>query len=67
MLDVGIHAIDHTPDAEELLYARSAVVMAARVAGVTPPLDGPFLGVDNPEAFLGNASRRAPSATAARC
>ncbi|MFC9553566.1 HpcH/HpaI aldolase/citrate lyase family protein [Rhodococcus sp. NPDC056960] len=52
MLDVGIHSIDHTPDAEELLYARSAVVMACRVAGVTPPLDGPFLGVGNPEAFL---------------
>lgn len=52
MLDVGIHSIDHTPDAEELLYARSAVVMASRVAGVTPPLDGPFLGVGNPEAFL---------------
>lgn len=52
MLDVGIHSIDHTPDADELLYARSAVVMACRVAGVTPPLDGPFLGVGNPEAFL---------------
>jgi citrate lyase subunit beta / citryl-CoA lyase len=52
MLDVGIYSIDHTPNAEELLYARSAVVMACRVANVTPPLDGPFLGVGDPEAFL---------------
>jgi citrate lyase subunit beta/citryl-CoA lyase len=52
MLDVGIYSIDHTPSAEELLYARSAVVMACRVANVTPPLDGPFLGVGDPEAFL---------------
>ncbi|NVM98488.1 CoA ester lyase [Arthrobacter sp. SDTb3-6] len=52
MLDVGIHSIDHTPDADELLYARSAVVMACRVAGIQPPLDGPFLGIRTPEALL---------------
>lgn len=52
MLDVGIHSVDHTPNAEELLYARSSLVVACRVAGVRPPLDGPFLGVNNPEALL---------------
>lgn len=52
MLDVGIHMIDHTPDAQELLYARSSLVNASRVAGITPPLDGPFLGIKSPEAFL---------------
>jgi citrate lyase subunit beta / citryl-CoA lyase len=52
MLDVGIHSIDHTPNATELLYARSAVVLACRVAEVTPPLDGPFLGIGDPDSFL---------------
>ncbi|MCW2843372.1 MAG: citrate lyase subunit beta / citryl-CoA lyase [Nocardioides sp.] len=51
MLDVGIDVIDHTPQAEELLYARSSVVIAARVAGTSPPLDGPFIDIGAPEAF----------------
>ncbi|MFJ5700003.1 HpcH/HpaI aldolase/citrate lyase family protein [Arthrobacter sp. NPDC093139] len=52
MLDVGIHLIDHTPDAHELLYARSSLVNSSRAAGITPPLDGPFLGIKSPDAFL---------------
>lgn len=52
MLDVGIHCIDHTPDAEELLFARSSLVLACRVAGVSPPLDGPFLEIRDPDALL---------------
>lgn len=51
MLDVGIDVIDHTPNAEELLYARSAIVIAARTARVSPPLDGPFIDIGAPEAF----------------
>jgi citrate lyase subunit beta/citryl-CoA lyase len=51
MLDVGIDLIDHTPGAEELLYARSAIVVAARVARTSPPLDGPFIDIGASEAF----------------
>lgn len=52
MLDVGINTIDHSPTAEELLYARSAIVVAARAARTSPPLDGPFIDVSAPDAFL---------------
>ena len=51
MLDIGINTIDHTPSAEELLYARSAIVVAARAARRSPPLDGPFIDIGAPEAF----------------
>ncbi len=46
-----------TPDAEELLHARSHVVLAARAAGLPAPLDGPFLALGDHEA-LERASRR---------
>lgn len=51
MLDVGIDAVDHTAEATELLYARSAVVVAARAARCSPPLDGPFINIRDEEAF----------------
>jgi len=51
MLDVGIDTIDHTPGAEELSYARSAIVIAARVARRSAPLDGPFIDIKAPELF----------------
>lgn len=51
MLDIGINTIDHTTGAEELLYARSAVVVAARAARRSPPLDGPFIDIEAPDAF----------------
>lgn len=35
--------VDLTPDATELLYARSRVAVAARAAGLAPPIDGPYL------------------------
>jgi citrate lyase subunit beta / citryl-CoA lyase len=38
--DLGIEL---TPDGDELLYARSRVVVAARAAGLAPPIDGPYL------------------------
>jgi citrate lyase subunit beta/citryl-CoA lyase len=51
MLDVGIDVLDHTPSADELLYARSRLVVAARAAGVSPPLDGPFIDIRANDAF----------------
>lgn len=51
MLDVGIDAVDHTASAEELLYARSRLVVAARAARVSPPLDGPFIDIRAHDAF----------------
>lgn len=51
MLDVGINGLDHTASAEELLYARSAVVLAARAARVSPPLDGPYLAFTDDDGF----------------
>jgi len=52
MLDLGIDAIDTSDSTEELLFARSAIVLAARVAGRRPPLDGPFIDIDDKERFL---------------
>lgn len=52
MLDLGMNAIDHSNDAQELLFARSAVVNAAAAAGVSPPLDGPFVGIEKSDEFF---------------
>jgi citrate lyase subunit beta / citryl-CoA lyase len=52
MLDLGIDIIDTSDDAEELLLARSSVVLAARVAQRPPPLDGPFIDISAPDRFL---------------
>lgn len=41
--------VDLTPDAAELLYARSRVVVAARAAQLRPALDGPYLDLKNYE------------------
>ena len=35
--------VDLTADGTEILYARSRVVVAARAAGLAPPIDGPYL------------------------
>lgn len=43
-LDTGIDG-----EAEELLYARTHLVLASRVAGVLPPLDGPVTTLDDVE------------------
>jgi citrate lyase subunit beta / citryl-CoA lyase len=51
MLDLGIDVIDTTDGAEELLVARSSLVLAARVAGRRPPLDGPFIDITAGERF----------------
>jgi citrate lyase subunit beta / citryl-CoA lyase len=43
-VDVGV---DITPEGDELLYARSRVIVAARAAGLRPALDGPYLDLPN--------------------
>jgi len=45
-VDIGV---DVTPEGEELLYARSRVIVAARAAGLRAPLDGPYLDLPNLE------------------
>ena len=52
MLDLGIDMIDTSEGAEELLLARSSVVLAARVAQRPPPLDGPFIDISARDRFL---------------
>jgi len=43
-LDAGIQG-----DGDELLYARSRIVLASRAAGIFPPVDGVSTDLDNPE------------------
>jgi citrate lyase subunit beta/citryl-CoA lyase len=40
--------VDTTADGHELMHARSHVVLAAAAAGVSRPLDGPYLRLDDP-------------------
>jgi citrate lyase subunit beta/citryl-CoA lyase len=53
-VDIGV---DLTPDATELLYGRSRVVVAARAARLRPPLDGPFLDLQNVEGLVADTLR----------
>lgn len=53
-VDLGI---DITPDATELLYARSRVAVAARAAGLPQPLDGPFLDLQNTDGLVADSFR----------
>lgn len=41
--------VDLTPDATEILYARSRIVVATRAAGLAAPIDGPWLWLDDVE------------------
>lgn len=52
MLDLGIEGLDHSQGAEELLYARSALIIGARIAGVAPPLDGPYVSFREDDQFV---------------
>jgi citrate lyase subunit beta/citryl-CoA lyase len=52
MLNLGIDVIDTSEDTEELLLARSMLVLAARVAGRRKPLDGPFIDISDGDRFL---------------
>jgi citrate lyase subunit beta/citryl-CoA lyase len=51
-LDTGIDG-----EAEELLYARSPLVLASRVAGVLPPLDGVTAALDDPDRLADDVHR----------
>ena len=53
-VDIGV---DLTADATELLYGRSRVVVAARAARLRPPLDGPFLDLQNIEGLVTDTLR----------
>ena len=53
-VDIGV---DLTPDATELLYARSRVVVAARAARLRPALDGPYLDLQNVEGLIADTVR----------
>jgi citrate lyase subunit beta/citryl-CoA lyase len=57
MLDLGIDLIDTSDTAEELLLARSSLVLAARVAGRRAPLDGPFIDISAGERFLAQCAQ----------
>jgi citrate lyase subunit beta/citryl-CoA lyase len=53
-VDLGI---DITPDATELLYARSRVAVAARAAGLPQPIDGPYLDLQNIDGLVTDTLR----------
>ncbi len=53
-VDIGV---DLTPDATELLYGRSRVVVAARAARLRPALDGPYLDLQNVDGLLADTLR----------
>lgn len=57
MLDLGMDFIDTTDEAEELLLARSSLVLAARVARRRAPLDGPFIDIGASERFLAQCAQ----------
>lgn len=53
-VDLGV---DLTPDATELLYARSRLVVAVRAAGLRAPIDGPYLDLENPAGLVEDCLR----------
>lgn len=53
-VDIGV---DLTPDATEILYGRSRIVVAARAARLRPALDGPYLDLQNVDGLLAETRR----------
>ncbi len=53
-VDLGV---DLTPDATEILYGRSRVVVAARAARLRPALDGPYLDLQNVDGLVADTRR----------
>ncbi len=49
--------VDLTPEGAELAYARGRVVVASRAAGMVPPIDGPYLNVEDSEGLLADSRR----------
>lgn len=58
-LPVGIHAAP-------IGYAAARLVVAARAAGLPPPLDGPYTHLDNPDGYQADSHRSAASGMAGR-
>jgi citrate lyase subunit beta/citryl-CoA lyase len=53
-VDIGV---DVTSGGDELLYARSRVVVASRAAGLPQPLDGPFLDLQDADGLAADCAR----------
>ena len=53
-LDIGA---EQTENGTELLFARSAIVIASRAAGLEPPIDTVYPDFKNPEGLRGEAKR----------
>ena len=51
-LDVGVDG-----EGKELLYARSRLVLASRVAGILPPLDGVTAALEDPDRLAADVDR----------
>jgi citrate lyase subunit beta / citryl-CoA lyase len=49
--------IDLTPEATEIAYARSRLVVAARAAGLAAPIDGPWLRLEDDEGLEADSRR----------
>lgn len=49
--------IDLTRDAQELLYARSRLVVATRAAGLAKPVDGPWLALQDTDGLAADCAR----------
>jgi citrate lyase subunit beta / citryl-CoA lyase len=49
--------VDLTPEGSELAYARGRVVVATRAAGMVPPIDGPYLAVEDREGLVRDSRR----------
>jgi citrate lyase subunit beta/citryl-CoA lyase len=49
--------VDLTPEATEILYARSRLVVATRAAGLAPPVDGPWLRLKDMEGLEADCVR----------
>jgi citrate lyase subunit beta/citryl-CoA lyase len=49
--------VDLTPDATEILYARSRLIVATRAAGLAAPVDGPWLRLQDDEGLEADCLR----------
>ena len=49
--------VELTPDATEIFYARSRLVVAARAAGLAAPIDGPWLRLDDLDGLESDCAR----------
>src|SRR5215218_4772179 len=61
-LDTGILG-----EGEELLYAKARMVLASRVAGILPPLDGVTMALDDPEQLAADVEHARRLGSGARC